>query len=115
MSNLMMAEEDNVNKTSENAENSSYGALSAAATCRSVAELSPTVTCAVVVVSGCGALASPSEQGLKSKHLDESMQTRGVISVFLNLVPNGFKETPYSLDREDSEERGHDLWLSTTV
>ncbi|WZZ65051.1 hypothetical protein YC2023_076421 [Brassica napus] len=29
----------------------------------------------------------------------------------------GFKETPYSLDREDSDRRGHGLWLSdyTTV
>ncbi|KAF2598330.1 hypothetical protein F2Q68_00010203 [Brassica cretica] len=26
----------------------------------------------------------------------------------------GFKETPYSLDREDSDERGHVLWLSIT-
>ncbi|KAF3488848.1 hypothetical protein F2Q69_00052040 [Brassica cretica] len=31
---------------------------------------------------------------------------------FLNLVPSGFKETPYSLDREHSERRGHGLWLS---
>ncbi|WZZ59161.1 hypothetical protein YC2023_059268 [Brassica napus] len=31
---------------------------------------------------------------------------------FLDLVPSGFKEIPYSLDREDSEERGHGLWLS---
>ncbi|WZZ69760.1 hypothetical protein YC2023_081130 [Brassica napus] len=33
------------------------------------------------------------------------------------LVPGGFKETPYSLDREDSDRRGHGLWLSdyTTV
>ncbi|WZZ62560.1 hypothetical protein YC2023_062667 [Brassica napus] len=27
---------------------------------------------------------------------------------------SGFKETPYSLDREDSDERGHVLWLSIT-
>ncbi|WZZ44335.1 hypothetical protein YC2023_040594 [Brassica napus] len=27
---------------------------------------------------------------------------------------DGFKETPYSLDREDSDERGHVLWLSIT-
>ncbi|WZZ65358.1 hypothetical protein YC2023_076728 [Brassica napus] len=33
---------------------------------------------------------------------------------FLALVPSGFKETPYSLDREDSDERGHVLWLSIT-
>ncbi|KAF2544013.1 hypothetical protein F2Q68_00032443 [Brassica cretica] len=26
----------------------------------------------------------------------------------------GFKETPYSLDREDSDRRGHGLWLSIT-
>ncbi|KAF3610822.1 hypothetical protein DY000_02049179 [Brassica cretica] len=26
----------------------------------------------------------------------------------------GFKETPYSLDRDDSDERGHVLWLSIT-
>ncbi|KAF3595932.1 hypothetical protein DY000_02022727 [Brassica cretica] len=32
----------------------------------------------------------------------------------IDLVPNGFKETPYSLDREDSDERGHVLWLSIT-
>ncbi|CAN6931730.1 unnamed protein product [Brassica oleracea] len=34
-----------------------------------------------------------------------------------DLVPGGFKETPYSLDREDSDRRGHGLWLSdyTTV
>ncbi|KAG5373775.1 hypothetical protein IGI04_042900 [Brassica rapa subsp. trilocularis] len=31
---------------------------------------------------------------------------------FLDLVPSGFKETPYSLDREHSERRGHVLWLS---
>ncbi|WZY88533.1 hypothetical protein YC2023_045268 [Brassica napus] len=31
---------------------------------------------------------------------------------FLGLVPSGFKETPYSLDREDSERRDHGLWLS---
>ncbi|KAG5373651.1 hypothetical protein IGI04_043031 [Brassica rapa subsp. trilocularis] len=31
---------------------------------------------------------------------------------FLDLVPSGFKETPYSLDREHSERRGHGLWLS---
>ncbi|WZZ34874.1 hypothetical protein YC2023_018275 [Brassica napus] len=29
-----------------------------------------------------------------------------------DLVPGGFKETPYSLDREDSDRRGHGLWLS---
>ncbi|KAF2618982.1 hypothetical protein F2Q68_00039859 [Brassica cretica] len=34
--------------------------------------------------------------------------------VFPHLVPSGFKETPYSLDREDSDERGHVLWLSIT-
>ncbi|CAG7863425.1 unnamed protein product [Brassica rapa] len=33
---------------------------------------------------------------------------------FLGLVPSGFKETPYSLDREDSDERCHVLWLSIT-
>ncbi|WZZ88543.1 hypothetical protein YC2023_117122 [Brassica napus] len=33
-------------------------------------------------------------------------------SCFLDLVPSGFKETPYSLDREHSERRGHGLWLS---
>ncbi|WZZ81632.1 hypothetical protein YC2023_102204 [Brassica napus] len=33
---------------------------------------------------------------------------------FLGLVPSGFKETPYSLDREDSDERVHVLWLSIT-
>ncbi|WZZ27250.1 hypothetical protein YC2023_010651 [Brassica napus] len=33
---------------------------------------------------------------------------------FLALVHSGFKETPYSLDREDSDERGHVLWLSIT-
>ncbi|WZZ60450.1 hypothetical protein YC2023_060557 [Brassica napus] len=27
---------------------------------------------------------------------------------------DGFKETPYSLHREDSDERGHVLWLSIT-
>ncbi|KAF2583331.1 hypothetical protein F2Q68_00005440 [Brassica cretica] len=31
---------------------------------------------------------------------------------FLNLVPSGFKETPYSMDREHSERRGLGLWLS---
>ncbi|KAF2564304.1 hypothetical protein F2Q70_00017629 [Brassica cretica] len=31
---------------------------------------------------------------------------------FLDLVPSGFKETPYSLDREHSERRGHGPWLS---
>ncbi|WZZ71192.1 hypothetical protein YC2023_082562 [Brassica napus] len=34
--------------------------------------------------------------------------------VFPRLVPSGFKETPYSLDREDLDERGHVLWLSIT-
>ncbi|KAF2551880.1 hypothetical protein F2Q68_00033610 [Brassica cretica] len=29
-----------------------------------------------------------------------------------DLVPGGFKETPYSLNREDSDRRGHGLWLS---
>ncbi|WZY99668.1 hypothetical protein YC2023_071997 [Brassica napus] len=33
---------------------------------------------------------------------------------FLGLVPSGFKETPYSLDREDSGERCHVVWLSIT-
>ncbi|WZZ25864.1 LOW QUALITY PROTEIN: hypothetical protein YC2023_009265 [Brassica napus] len=28
--------------------------------------------------------------------------------------PSGFKETPYSLDREDSDERSHVLCLSIT-
>ncbi|KAF2612328.1 hypothetical protein F2Q70_00011415 [Brassica cretica] len=27
---------------------------------------------------------------------------------------SGFKEIPYSLDREDSDRRGHGLWLSIT-
>ncbi|WZY99776.1 hypothetical protein YC2023_072105 [Brassica napus] len=31
---------------------------------------------------------------------------------FLGLVPSGFKETPYSLDREDSERWDHGLGLS---
>ncbi|KAG5373710.1 hypothetical protein IGI04_042974, partial [Brassica rapa subsp. trilocularis] len=31
---------------------------------------------------------------------------------FFGLVPSGFKETPYLLDREDSERRDHGLWLS---
>ncbi|KAF3523656.1 hypothetical protein F2Q69_00049994 [Brassica cretica] len=31
-----------------------------------------------------------------------------------NFSLSGFKETPYSLDREDSDERGHVLWLSIT-
>ncbi|WZZ27246.1 hypothetical protein YC2023_010647 [Brassica napus] len=37
-----------------------------------------------------------------------------LILSFLALVHSGFKETPYSLDREDSDERGHVLWLSIT-
>ncbi|KAG5388035.1 hypothetical protein IGI04_029576 [Brassica rapa subsp. trilocularis] len=36
-----------------------------------------------------------------------------VPTCFLGLVPSGFKETPYSLDREDSERRDHGLWLMT--
>ncbi|KAF3560202.1 hypothetical protein F2Q69_00013203 [Brassica cretica] len=36
------------------------------------------------------------------------------MSVPSDLIPSGFKETPYSLDREDSDERGHVLWLSIT-
>ncbi|WZY86803.1 hypothetical protein YC2023_033187 [Brassica napus] len=41
----------------------------------------------------------------------------GLTDVPSDLVPGGFKETPYSLDREDSDRRGHGLWLSdyTTV
>ncbi|KAF2582893.1 hypothetical protein F2Q68_00005297 [Brassica cretica] len=35
-------------------------------------------------------------------------------SVPSDLVPSGLRETPYSLDREDSDERGHVLWLSIT-
>ncbi|KAF3506206.1 hypothetical protein F2Q69_00009985 [Brassica cretica] len=40
-----------------------------------------------------------------------------IVSVPSDLVPGGFKETIYSLDREDSDRRGHGLWLSdyTTV
>ncbi|KAF3507394.1 hypothetical protein F2Q69_00006519 [Brassica cretica] len=40
-----------------------------------------------------------------------------IVSVPSDLVPGGFKETPYSLDREDSDRRGRGLWLShyTTV
>ncbi|KAF3552627.1 hypothetical protein DY000_02007631 [Brassica cretica] len=37
-----------------------------------------------------------------------------IVSVPSDLVPGVFKETPYSLDREDSDERGHVLWLSIT-
>ncbi|KAF2609093.1 hypothetical protein F2Q68_00044066 [Brassica cretica] len=35
-----------------------------------------------------------------------------IVSVASDLVPGGFKEIPYSLDREDSDRRGHGLWLS---
>ncbi|KAF2532132.1 hypothetical protein F2Q70_00031034 [Brassica cretica] len=38
----------------------------------------------------------------------------GMDLCFLGLVFSGFKETPYSLDREDSDRRGHSLWLSIT-
>ncbi|WZZ27388.1 hypothetical protein YC2023_010789 [Brassica napus] len=31
-----------------------------------------------------------------------------------NGLIDGFKETPYSLDREDTDRRGHGLWLSIT-
>ncbi|WZY99630.1 hypothetical protein YC2023_071959 [Brassica napus] len=34
--------------------------------------------------------------------------------VFCGWCRHGFKETPYSLDREDSDERCHVLWLSIT-
>uniref|UniRef100_A0A0D2ZRN1 Uncharacterized protein n=1 Tax=Brassica oleracea var. oleracea TaxID=109376 RepID=A0A0D2ZRN1_BRAOL len=37
-----------------------------------------------------------------------------MVSVPSDLVPSGFKETPYSQNREDSDERGHVLWLSIT-
>ncbi|KAF3535486.1 hypothetical protein F2Q69_00019476 [Brassica cretica] len=36
------------------------------------------------------------------------------IELWYGLDICGFKETPYSLDREDSDERGHVLWLSIT-
>ncbi|KAG5407886.1 hypothetical protein IGI04_014005, partial [Brassica rapa subsp. trilocularis] len=39
-----------------------------------------------------------------------SWHEAGVLS---DLVTGGFKETPYSLDREDSDRRGHGLWLMT--
>ncbi|KAF3583435.1 hypothetical protein F2Q69_00026350 [Brassica cretica] len=32
----------------------------------------------------------------------------------IDLVPSEFKKPPYSLDREDSDEWGHVLWLSIT-
>ncbi|KAF3512871.1 hypothetical protein F2Q69_00005802 [Brassica cretica] len=35
-----------------------------------------------------------------------------IVSVPSDLVPGGFKETHYSLDRKDSDRRGHGLWLS---
>ncbi|KAL0687586.1 hypothetical protein Bca4012_087263 [Brassica carinata] len=47
--------------------------------------------------------------------LKDSFSAGGwTIWCFLGLVPSGFKETPYSLDWEDSDERGHVLWLSIT-
>ncbi|KAF3490460.1 hypothetical protein F2Q69_00054752 [Brassica cretica] len=51
-------------------------------------------------------------------HLELRCETRpckacfGMDLCFLGLVFSGFKETPYSLDREDSERRSHGLWLS---
>ncbi|KAF3590766.1 hypothetical protein DY000_02022536 [Brassica cretica] len=42
------------------------------------------------------------------------VDTTGPMPYRLDYEYCGFKETPYSLDREDSDERGHVLWLSIT-
>ncbi|KAG5375458.1 hypothetical protein IGI04_040054 [Brassica rapa subsp. trilocularis] len=42
-----------------------------------------------------------------------SLRLGSRLSLLCYLVPSGFKETPYSLNREDSERRGHGLWLMT--
>ncbi|KAF2610658.1 hypothetical protein F2Q70_00012178 [Brassica cretica] len=51
------------------------------------------------------------EEGFRSQKSGLGSRPRSTKN---NLVPSGFKETPYSLDREDPDERGHVLWLSIT-
>ncbi|WZY99936.1 hypothetical protein YC2023_072265 [Brassica napus] len=66
-------------------------------------------------------IVSQREAGLYGvlSHIGRTTGTTGLCCrveclCFLGLVPSGFKETPYSLNREDSDERCHVLWLSIT-
>ncbi|KAF3595955.1 hypothetical protein DY000_02020761 [Brassica cretica] len=69
--------------------------------------------------SGFGQVLSDQPAASRLEHLqvpvifkDSVLAGGRTIWCFLNLVPSGFKETPYSLDREPSERRGHVPWLS---
>ncbi|KAF3506800.1 hypothetical protein F2Q69_00007576 [Brassica cretica] len=69
--------------------------------------------------SGFGQVLSDQPAASRLEHLqvpvifkDSVLAGGRTIWCFLNLVPSGFKETPYSLDREPSERRGQVPWLS---
>ncbi|WZZ44746.1 hypothetical protein YC2023_041005 [Brassica napus] len=47
-------------------------------------------------------------------HIGRTTSTSGIVCPECYADSSGFKETPYSLDREDSDKRGHSQWLSIT-